>query len=314
MKTNMFTLGNFLESANDEVLDTPINEEGEFAPNSNATNDVDNHLTDANVSVPADKNYSSIWDCSISVPDGLNETPKAKPYDANSISIPQGTELTTDEWNKAMSALKQSFKEGYELMGMLESMKIVEKSKAQIQEESVKHAMFEAAVAAIEDGPFFEEVDRSDKQEVKAIVRKLRKPIKRALGACGLDYGSTPLLLEAIYGGAHTFATRLINTRLWQYLGYAYCEAGNIESAMKRVNEELADILGEYKILHVPVLPGIVDTIRLKFGWKNQKRVYMLLVDHDLTKELKDDVKAFCNELKDAAEKDDSKDDKKDEK
>lgn len=305
MKNGMFDLGNFTESTNDEVLDTPINEEGEFASNSNATNDVDNHLTDAKVSVPADKNYSSIWDCSISVPDGLSETPKAKPYDAASIPVPQGTELTTDEWNKAMSALKQSFKEGYELMGMLESMKIVEKSKNQIQQELMDNAMYEAMLQSIEDGPFFEEVDRSDKNEIKAIVRKIRRSVKKVLADYDMEFGSMPALVDILAGGG---LTRIWNTRLWQYVGVTYCESGNINKLMDKVNEELSDQLGEYKLLHVPVLANIVDIFRLRLGWKTNKQVYMLVVDRELTKETKDDIKKVCKEMETTLKSDKAED------
>lgn len=55
------------------------------------------------------------------------EAPSTKPYDAASIPVPKGTTITADAYNSALAALKKSFKEGVEIITMLENVNVEKK-------------------------------------------------------------------------------------------------------------------------------------------------------------------------------------------
>lgn len=76
--------------------------------------------------------------------------------------------------------------------------------------------------------------------------------------------------------------------RLWQILGVCHLEAGNISSVVKTLNEEYKEDLGSYKILAAKTNTTIHDLFKTKFGWKNHKNTYFLLVDKKLPAELKE--------------------------
>jgi hypothetical protein len=63
----------------------------------------------------------------IIIPDGDSERPKGAPYDVN-ISIPGKKEISLDTYNSALTSIKKSFKEGVELLKMLENVKTTESS------------------------------------------------------------------------------------------------------------------------------------------------------------------------------------------
>lgn len=134
-----------LENAGkDEVLDLPINEE-------------------ADVSVP--------------VPGGLKESAPGQPAD-QTIPVPAKKDITADAYNTALANLKKSFKEAVEVMELLENVTVVQESAEDRQEAFTENAMDNAFLESLENGPLFEKVDRSDKTDVKAIVRELRPKIK----------------------------------------------------------------------------------------------------------------------------------------
>lgn len=139
-----------LENASkDEVLDLPINEE-------------------ADVSVP--------------VPGGLKESAPGQPAD-QTIPVPAKKDITADAYNTALANLKKSFKEAVEVMEMLENVVVVEKTTEQRQDEFTENAIMEAYITSLEDGPMFEKVDKANKNEVKALVRKLRPKIAKEFRA-----------------------------------------------------------------------------------------------------------------------------------
>ena len=107
---------------------------------------------------------------------GVNETPSGKPYDAAAVSVPKTGAITADAYNSALAALKKSFKEGYEVLEMLESAEVVATESVD-QDAFTENAMYEAMVNSYYDGPVFEAVQKENKEEIKAIAKKVRKEL-----------------------------------------------------------------------------------------------------------------------------------------
>lgn len=163
-----------LENAGkDEVLDLPINEE-------------------ADVSVP--------------VPGGLKESAPGQPAD-QTIPVPAKKDITADAYNTALANLKKSFKEAVEVMEMLENVVVVEKTTEQRQDEFTENAIVEAYITSLEDGPMFEKVDKANKNEVKALVRKLRPKIAKEFRVeKNVDFRDYHWVIRLLTNGYRTFA------------------------------------------------------------------------------------------------------------
>lgn len=235
----------------------------------------------------------------VSIPGGLSETPTAKPYDASSISIPKGTEISQSEYNAAIQALQKSFKEGAEMLAALSEMTVTEETVDQRQQKYVEDALDEALLEAYENGPIFEAVKYSDKEDVKEIVKKLRKAFPKSFKKYDIKFKPAKTFLRLLLNQTATMNT-ITNpsddntadivswwtTRFWQVLGVCYCENNNIKDVIKQVNEEFADDLKGYKILYSLSFAGLSDLFATKFNWKNRKRVYFLIVDKKIPSEL----------------------------
>lgn len=181
---------------------------------------------------------------------------------------------------------------------------MVTKTIDQLQEEYNEKAFGESMLAAYEDGPYFEKVSRGDKDDVKKIVRKIRNDIEDVLKDDGIKFYKPHLLVRVLLGFDLAPAIQQIwNTRLWQVLGICHCEDGNIQGLCDRLTEKFSSELGDYKILSMRTSPALYDCFKLKFGWKNQKDVYFLLVDKKLDSELQKAQKEIGEQLK-AAKKD----------
>lgn len=283
-------------------------------------------------------NINESGDVNISVPDGLSERPSGVPSDVN-ISIPGSTQLTDKQYKDALGALQKSFKEGYEIMQMLQEASIVTKSVEELQEEFTENAIMEAVLASYEDGPMFESVTRKDKKEVKAIVRKIRKNIKNDLASSKIKMGEPNYVLKVILSAAGiaiaasasaalgisglttnvasavSFAwTNELKIRLWQSIGTINIEEGNIKDITDALNKKYANDLGDYKVLAVKVVPSIADIIANHFGWKNSKKTYFLTVDAKVDTEWdkiqEEAVKAINENKKDEKSKKDDKEEK----
>ena len=324
MNNGLFDLTNLESMKADDFIDMNINESNEFT---NKTGDV-NHPevafdTDGasgkqtSVSVPGgdgETPKAKPYDASsVSIPGGDSETPHAKPYDASSISVPSKVTLTSDQYNNALASLKKSFKEGAEIMEMLERVNVVETTLIDKQKEFVENAI----LTAYEDGPMFEAVKRDDKDEVKEIVRKIRADVAKDMIDDDVTFYKPNHLLSLIDPGA---AARLIchvwTNRMWQVLGEVLIEKGNVDDLCKRLTTKYKDELGDYKIIPYEAAPTIIDLFRAKFNWKNQLNCYILIIDKKVpseivnaTKQDEKDYKAEDNEdsLK---KKDDKKKDK----
>jgi len=236
---------------------------------------------------------------SVTIPGGDSETPKAKPYDSASISVPSKTILTTAEWDTAMAALKKSFKEGVEIMEMLEKVIVVEKTTEQLQEEYVESVIGDQLLAAYEDGPVFEAVDRKDKDDVKSLVKDLREKMPEMAKKYNIKFKPPKTFLRLLLNSSATINTSETSkyhvadrvnwwtTRFWQVLGVVYADNADIKTVIESMNEDLKDTLGEYRILYSMSFKGLYDLWNTKFGWKNRNEVFFLIVDKTLPKELK---------------------------
>ena len=299
MSKGLFNLTNFESMGDDDIISMNINESSEFSdknPDTNhpevpfETDGASGHET--NVPVPGGlketPSAKPADEASIPVPGGLSETPSAKPADAASIPVPAKVTLTADQYNSALAALKKSFKEGYEIMEMLENANVVTESIEDVQDEFVENAI----LAAFEDGPIFEAVKREDKDDIKTIVRKIRPQIHDTLKESKIKFYKPNMIARfftTIVGGDNgTVLQNLWKNRLWQLIGIVLCEDANINEVTDNLTEKYKDDLGEYKVLYVKTNKNIVDIFRTKFGWKNNAKAYFILVDKKVPKELKE--------------------------
>ena len=160
------------------------------------TNGASGHNTPV-PSTAAHKNYD---ETSVTIPEGNSETPKAKPYDNASVSIPSKVTLTSDVYNNALSALKKSFKESVEIIEMLENAEVVDEDIDYLQQEYIESVIDEQLLIAYENGPVFESVSRSDKSEVKSIVRKIRPKIEDEMDEKKITFYKSNILARFLSG------------------------------------------------------------------------------------------------------------------
>lgn len=340
----MFDLTGFEhKNDTDDILAQKFNESTEFLNNGNATNDVDTGTKDATVSIPGgDKETPTSkpegGEKSVPIPGGDKETPTSKPYDNTIVPIPGKLELTEDEYNKYLKQSQQSLKESAEIAMMLAGANVVRKTTEELQDEIVENAMVEAMIESLESGPMFEAVDRSDKNDVKKIVKSLRSKmpdefksngmkfytikvmgsvlknviIGAAVGAAkGFSGGPASAVVGAVNGavnGAGMGVATFFKTRLWQILGMCYIEDANIKDLTSSLTEKYKNELGEYKIIYSPLTPNLTDMFKTKFGWKNEKKAYMLLIDKKLPIEIKEALKELDQSIEDNEEGKDKKD------
>lgn len=265
----------------------------------------------------------------VNIPDGgLNSHPSV-PGDTGP-SIPSSTEITDAQYKAALAALQKSYQEGAEILSILSNSKVVEVDPAEVAMES---AIDDAILNALESGPVFEAVDRSDKNEVKKIVAKIRKDIKQVCKDNSISYyepNKIARILVAAVGGAANQGVSIGTSiatgnyvgaaataasggalqaiqvfwreRIWQIVGVCHAEGGNIKDITESLTEKFKDDLGEYKILAIKTAPIITDLFRTKFNWKNAKNSYFLVVDRKLTKELREMHESAEQEVEDREE------------
>lgn len=254
-------------------------------------------------------------DTNVSVPGGLSEKPKGVPADQN-IPTPSKTEITSDQYNAAVGALKKSFKEAVDILGILENVSVIQETAEQKlereQNDFMENAITEALLQSLENGPIFEAVERSDKNEVKKIVNKVRGKIASKLNDNGVKFYKVNKILSILrntllggitggpvgagVGGVATFW----NTRMWQIVGMVYLEGHTIKDVTNKLTEELSEELGDYKIVPLKVSTGLLGLFRVKFNWKNSKGAWMLLVDKKLTMEMKRSIQEVDAAVKEA--------------
>ena len=255
----------------------------------------------------------------MSVPGGVKEKPNNVPSDHAPSA--NKTEITADEYNKAVNDLQKSFKEFADIAAAIANLKIVDTNSFNESANNNAAAFLEVAMdnafmEAYENGAFFEAVERKDKKEVKAIVAKLRSSLPNSLKEDNIKFYKTNMFGRLIWDTITVVAVKdLITTeentynsysaflqqRLWQIVGVINIEKQNISTVLKRLNEEYKDELGEYKILALQVTKDLVDLFRTKLGWKNVKKSFFITVDRKLPteiKELQNDVSGLLAKAK----------------
>lgn len=309
----LFNLEKIESMGDDDVMSMNINEStAEFDSKEPDVNHPEEHFDkdatgakETNIPVPGgDKETSSAKPddaASVTVPGGDSETPKAKPVDAASIPVPTKVTLTSDQYNSALADLKKSFKEAVEIIEILESASIVETSINDQQTEFVENAVLEA----MESGPMFEAVKRDDKDAVKEIVKKLRPEIADYLHDEKVKFYK-PSKLASLFINQSRLVIQLFNERLWQNVGVVIID--DAADIVKKLNDKFAEELGDYKIVFYHTPASIVDLFKTKFGLKNFKNTYMLLIDKKFPSDLK---KAIDDDNKESKSDDSSKDEDK---
>ena len=209
------------------------------------------------------------------------EQPATRPKDETKIMTGNGTEIKADVYNSAMGALKKSFKEASELIDMLSNCTIVEKSAADLQAEFTENAIYESYI----NGPYFERVARTDKDEVKEIVKSLKSKIAATCKGKNAKFYQPNKFVRWFISGEWW------NTRLWQILGVILIEEHNVDEIAKELTEKFKDELGEYKILPAKTPWSFLDLFRTKLNWKNEWEAYFLLIDRKLDNEIKKKIK-----------------------
>lgn len=322
MQNGFFDLTNFNEKSEDDLLSVSLHtEEAEFAPKSNATNDVDTHIPDANVSVPGGLKEQPTakpegGEHGVPVPGGLREAPTASaPGGYVKIGVPGKTTLTSDQYNSAIGALQKSFKECYDVLEVLAEATVIQKTEEEVQAEFNENAIADAILATYESGPIFEAVKRDDKDAVKDIVKDLRSKIMKDLKDDGYTFYKPNVVARVITSPiipSHfvTVIQQMWGMRLWQVLGVALVENGNIRDTCKKLNEKYKETLGEYKVLNVQAVPTVFDLFRAKFGYKNQCSCHFLIIDKKVPSDLAKMQKEITNGVKEG-EKEEGKEEKK---
>lgn len=284
--SNLFDLSIF-ENAQDDIMNSSITEgSDEFDSNSNAKEGTD----------------------------GMKEV---------GVSIPAGTEIDADVYNKALTQLQNTFNEAASVIDMLKNVDPVSVTLEARQEAYTEACIADAIYNSIINGPVFEAVESSDKNDVKSIITKISKDVEAAVIKAGNKFSKPQLLVRYLLTGGLTgrelkvngtgkitYQTRTWwNTRLWSILGVLYCEPDDEAAVVETLNTLFAKELGDYKIKSVTVNAGILELFRNKFGYKNVRKGYWLLIDKPTAKP---SVKELETAIKSAA--DDGKDDDKDEK
>ena len=260
--------------------------------NDSIDDDIDENINESgNNEIPEQPTAKLEGDTTNQLPGG--EQPATRPKDETKIMNGSGTEIKADVYNSAMDALKKSFKEATELIDMLTNCTIVESTLEDQQDEFTENAIYESYI----NGPYFERVARTDKDEVKEIVKSIKSKITSKCKGKNAKFYQPNRFMRWFVSGEWWY------TRLWQILGVVLIEEHNVDEIAKDLTEQLKDELGEYKILPAKAPWGFLDMFRTKFNWKNQWEPYFLLVDRKLDNEIKKKIKEDEKENKEAEKK-----------
>ena len=222
-----------------------------------------------------------------------------------SISVPGKVTLSADTYNAALKALQNSFKEAAGIIDAIQNATISDSGITTGEVAMGESAVDEALLEAYEDGPYFESVNRADKDDVKKIVKSLRPKIEKMMDKSKVKFYKPNLVARALTGilipepmNLSAWIDQIWKTRLWQVLGVMIVEEGNIKDLTDKMTQLYADELGEYKILYANAPMAFVDMFRLKFGWKNTKKCYFIMVDKKMDKEVTAAIKEMEKAIK----------------
>lgn len=170
---------------------------------------------------------------------GVSETPSGKPYDAAAIKVPKGEVITAETYNSALAALKKSFKEGYEIMGMLENAVIVEGVGIEAKQDSFTEAAIDKAMfESFTNGPYFEAAADDNKYEIKRVVSKVEDGITPGRDEYALLPSSK---LQRLFARAED-----LKARSWQSVGVFYCKPKELTDALSYYSNKYKEELGDF--------------------------------------------------------------------
>jgi hypothetical protein len=198
-------------------------------------------------------------------------------------------------------------------MEMLENCTVSGKSTMELQNEYTENAIDEAIYNSYCNGPIFEAVEHSDKEEIKKIIETLRPKVEKFASSDNIKFYKPYKIIRLIFNSGTT-AVGIVggtigtdiydvagnttergsnwwNTRFWQVLGAICIETANVAEYTKKMSEKFASDLGEYKIIAVRMPETLFDLFRVKFNWKNMRRSYFLLIDKKVPSDIKKSIK-----------------------
>ena len=194
---------------------------------------------------------------------GVSETPSGKPYDAAAVKIPKGEAISAETYNCALAALKKSFKEGYEIMGMLENATIVEDVGIGTKQDSfTEAAMDKAMFESFANGPYFESSADDNKYEIKRAVGKIEDGITPGRDEYALLPSSK---LQRLFARSEE-----LKARTWQTVGVFYCKPKELTDALDYYSNKYKDELGDFSFNAAKLGYDTAMTnphIRSTWGW-----------------------------------------------
>lgn len=258
MSKGLLNLEGIENMGDNDILDLNINESGtaEFGSNDPATNPTvtfDPNSTSAKeTSVPIPGGIKETptakpadGETGVTIPGGNGETPSGKPYDASSVSIPAKTTLTSDQYNNAISALKKTFKEGVEIMELLESANIVHKTETELQQEYTEGVLEQAIIDAYGNGPMFESADDPKKEEIKKAAKAIVRCIKDKRKGSDGGYENVTNLREATWIARLVGNNPEIGRKAWKNVASFNAPKGKISGIVAKFCKEFSEELGE---------------------------------------------------------------------
>lgn len=219
---------------------------------------------------------------------GSAEAPSGKLYDAAGIPVPKATVISAETYNSALTALKKSFKEGYDILGMLENAEVVS-SEVVTQESFTENAIYEAMVSSYYDGPVFEAVQNENKQEIKTVAKKVRKSLCKFTRSIKwyfkkINTGERLGLLDPFFLTTMSDGLKL---RTWQMVCLMFPARGTaVGDSIKSLNDEFKEDLGDkYELKLVKVSIGWIKndiedlTDEDKANTRKLSKYYLCVVD-----------------------------------
>lgn len=243
---------------------------------------------------------TSMKELEIPVPGGDKEQPSSKPS-GQSIPAAGKVLLDSDTYNSALEQLQKSFKEAVDVINLIQKADVVSLSLESKQEAYAEAAMDEAYYNALIDGPMFEYVSRDDKDEVKAITKKISKEVKSFCAEHDYDFYQPKYFSRMVVSSVDsnipavrvkTFR-KLFSNKMWQVIGVLYMDDSDEKKVQKMLNDKYKEDLGEYKIiLQSCGYGGIIEWFNAIFKKRNRDRLpYVLYVDRTFDKELEKAIK-----------------------
>lgn len=209
-------------------------------------------------------------------------------------------DIDASSYNKAIDQLQKTFKEAYETMDMLKNANVIEQpSPVETFREYMENAMFEYF-----EGPMFEKVSVADKDKILAIVEKIKGKVEEACKKNNIKFREPKRYLSLLISWIlplpllNSKAIQMIwFTRAFQEIGLVNASPEDVKELSEKLTEALAADLGGYKIIPFEVTPTLGDMIRNKFGWKNQNKVYLLIVDKKIDVSFQTDTEEMAKAL-----------------